>query len=436
MKLPIVAIIGRPNVGKSTLFNRLLKKQDAIIDDQPGVTRDRKYAVVDWIGLNFQLMDTGGFLPNTEDVFLTAIKEQVELAVAEVDVIIFLTDGIEGVTPIDHEIAQLIQRSGKKCILVVNKIDNRNMELSVYDFSSLGLDNPFAVSAMSGRGTGDLLDQVVELLPFKATRDEVDDSIYLSVIGKPNVGKSSFVNRLLGQEKVLVTDIPGTTRDSIDSQFRYFENDFVLIDTAGLRKKAKIYDNIEYYSTVRTIRSIERSNVTLVLIDAKEGLAHQDMAVVSQAVSKNKGVVLVVNKWDLIVKDDKSTQDYEKELRYRLKNMDYIPILMISCKTNLRIREVIKVALSVNVERNKRISTSELNDKIGPILRNQPPLVKDSKPIKVHYLTQVKTSPPIFALFTNRPQVIAPNYKRFVEKKIRKQFGFLGVPITIAVRKK
>ena len=436
MKLPIVAIIGRPNVGKSTLFNRLLKKQDAIVDDQPGVTRDRKSAVVDWIGLNFQLMDTGGFLPSTDDVFLTAIKEQVELAVTEVDVLIFLTDGIEGVTPIDHEIAQIIKRSGKKCILVVNKIDNQNIELSVYDFYSLGLDKPYAVSAMSGRGTGDLLDQVIDLLPFKATADEEDNSIYLSVIGKPNVGKSSLVNRLLGHDKVLVTDIPGTTRDSIDSQFRYFENDFILIDTAGLRKKAKIYDNIEYFSTVRTIRSIERSHVTLVLIDAEEGLTHQDMAVVSQAVSKNKGVVLVVNKWDLIEKDNKSAQDYEKELRYRLKNMDYIPILMISCKENLRVRQVIKVALSVYKERSKRISTSELNDKIGPILRNQPPLVKDNRPIKVHYLTQVKTSPPVFALFTNRPKVIAPNYKRFVEKKIRQQFGFLGVPLTIAVRQK
>lgn len=436
MKLPVVAIIGRPNVGKSTLFNRLLKKRSAIVDDQPGVTRDSKMEVLDWNGVSFNLMDTGGFLPSTEDLFLAAIKEQVERAVAETDLLVFLTDAKEGVTPIDEEIARIVQRSGKENILVVNKVDSQMVEPAIYDFYALGLDEPLAISAMSGRSTGDLLDLIVQRLPDQVESNEEVESVHLAIIGKPNVGKSSFVNRLLGEKKVLVTEIPGTTRDSIDSHFRSFGYDFVLIDTAGLRKRAKIDNRIEYFSTVRTMQSIDRSDVTIVLINAQEGLGHQDMAIVSSAVSRNKGVVLVVNKWDLIEKDTKTMQTTEKELRLRLKNLDYIPIIMISCKTNLRVQQVIHVALSVYQERKKRIGTSVLNDRLGPVLRDKPPLVKDSKPIKIHYVTQVKTNPPVFALFTNRPQVIMPNYKRFIEKKIREQFGFLGVPLTIAVRKK
>ncbi|HDL18374.1 MAG TPA: ribosome biogenesis GTPase Der [Bacteroidetes bacterium] len=436
MKLPVAAIIGRPNVGKSTLFNRLLKKRSAIVDDQPGVTRDSKMEKLVWNGVAFSLMDTGGFLPNTDDIFLTAIKEQVERAVAETDLLIFLTDAKEGVTPIDEEIARIVRRSGKENILVVNKVDSQLVEPAVYDFYALGLIEPLAISAMNGRSTGDLLDLIVQHLPEKVESKEEVEPVHLTIIGKPNVGKSSFVNRLLGEKKVLVTEIPGTTRDSIDSHFRSFGYNFVLIDTAGLRKRAKIDNRIEYYSTVRTMQSIDRSDVTIVLINAQDGLGHQDMAVVSNAVSRNKGVVLVVNKWDLIAKDTKTMQTTEKELRLSLKNLDYIPIIMISCKTNLRVHQVIHVALSVYQERKKRISTSELNDRLGPVLRDKPPLVKDSKPVKVHYLTQVKANPPVFALFTNRPQVIAPNYKRFIEKRIREQFGFLGVPLTIAVRKK
>jgi len=435
-KLPIVAIIGRPNVGKSTLFNRFLKRREAIVDDRPGVTRDRKYSTMDWNGVSFQIMDTGGFLPNTDDIFLTAIKEQVELAVHEADLLIFITDAIEGVTPIDQEIARIIQRSNKKYLLAVNKVDHTKIEQSIYDFYSLGLDEPMPISSISGRGTGDLLDAIVNQLPQKIEAQSGGEAIQLAVVGKPNVGKSSFVNRLLGEEKVLVTDIPGTTRDSIDSNFRYFNKDFILIDTAGLRKRAKIHDNVEYYSNVRSLQSIERSDVAIVFIDAQDSLSHQDMSIISQAVARKKGIVLVVNKWDLVEKDQKTFANYEKEVRNRLKNMDYIPILMISCKINLRVHQVIQVALSVYQERKKRITTSDLNNKIGPILREHPPLVKDSRPIKVHYLTQVKSAPPVFALFTTRPKIIAPNYRRFVQKKIREQFGFLGVPLTIAVRKK
>jgi GTP-binding protein len=435
-KLPVVAIIGRPNVGKSTLFNRLLKRREAIVDDRPGVTRDRKVSTVEWQGAFFDLMDTGGYLPLTSDVFLAAIREQVHRAVKEADLLLFLVDAKEGITPIDEEIAKIVRASEKKCLLVVNKADNKKIEQSVYEFYSLGLGDPVAVSAESGRKIGDLLDLVVENLPEAEAEPEETEKIHLAVIGKPNVGKSSFVNAVLGEEKVLVTEIPGTTRDSVDTRFRYMDREFILIDTAGLRKKSRIKDSIEYYSAVRTRRSIERSDVTVVMIDAAEGLTHQDKAVIALAIARKKGVVLAVNKWDLIDRGPKMLARYEAELKNKLRNLDYIPIIMISCKTGLRVQEVLQVALSVYEERKKRIPTSELNRKIGDILREQPPLVKDARPIKVHYLTQVKAAPPVFALFTNRPEAIAANYRRFVEKKIREQFGFLGVPITLAVRKK
>jgi len=435
-RLPVVVIIGRPNVGKSTLFNRLVRRREAIVDDRPGVTRDRKSATVEWHGAAFELVDTGGYLPVSSDVFLASIREQVNQAIREADVLIFLTDAAEGVTPVDQEIAQIVRSSQKPVLLVVNKADNERLEQSVYDFYELGLEDPIPVSAEQGRRIGDLLETIVARLPRKVEKPEPAEAVHLAVIGKPNVGKSSFVNRLLGEEKVLVTDIPGTTRDSVDAAFRYFGHEFILIDTAGLRKKSRIRDAIEYFSTVRTIRSIERSDVTVVMIDAAEGLTHQDKAVLAQAVARKKGIVLAVNKWDLLKKDSQTLAEYEKKLKQQLANMDYIPILMISCKTGLRVQQVLQTALAVYKERQKRVSTAELNEKIGTILREQPPLVKDARPIKVHYLTQVRSAPPVFALFTNRPKAIAANYKRFVEKKIRQQFGFLGVPITLAVRKK
>jgi len=435
-KLPVVAIIGRPNVGKSTLFNRLIRRREAIVDDQPGVTRDRKSAPVEWHDVAFEVVDTGGYLPMSSDVFLAAIRDQVNQAIREADLLLFLTDALEGVTPIDQEIAQIVRSSERPVLLVVNKADNDRIEQAVYDFYELGLGDPIPVSAEQGRGIGDLLDTIAEHLPRKMTKPEPVEAVHLAVIGKPNVGKSSFVNRLLGEEKVLVTDIPGTTRDSVDAHFRYFGHEFILIDTAGLRKKSRIRDSIEYFSTVRTVRSIERSDVTVVMIDAREGLTHQDKAVLAQAVARKKGVVLAVNKWDLVQRDSRTLAEYEQELKQQLANMDYIPIIMISCKTGLRVHLVVQTALSVYRERKKRIPTAELNEKIGVILREQPPLVKDARPIKVHYLTQVRAEPPVFALFTNRPRAIAANYKRFVEKKIRENFGFLGVPITLAVRRK
>ena len=436
-RLPLVAIIGRPNVGKSTLFNRLIRRREAIVDDQPGVTRDRKVAPVEWRGAVFEVMDTGGYLPITSDVFLASIRDQVNRAIQEADLLLFLTDAVEGVTPVDQEIAQIVRSSERKVLLVVNKVDNRKIEEQIYDFYQLGLGDPIPISAEQGKGIGDLLDTITENLPYLGEkREEAVEAVHLAVVGKPNVGKSSFLNRLIGEEKMLVTDIPGTTRDSVDVCFRFFGHDIVLIDTAGLRKKSRIKDSVEYFSTVRTLRSIERADVAVVMIDATEGLTHQDKAVLAQAVAHKKGIVLAVNKWDLVKKDEKTLAAYENELKAQLGNLDYIPILMISCKTGLRVQQVVQTALSVYQERKKRVSTAELNEKIGTVLREQPPLVKDAKPVKVHYLTQVRSAPPVFALFTNRPRAIGANYRRFVEKKIREQFGFFGVPITLAVRKK
>ncbi|MCH8124619.1 ribosome biogenesis GTPase Der [candidate division KSB1 bacterium] len=435
-KIARVVIVGRPNVGKSTLFNRLIKKRLAIVDDQPGITRDRNESLVEWNGASFMVEDTGGYLPGDGDVYIEGIREHVQQAVVDADVLVFVTDAISGITPVDQEIARLLIKADRKTILVVNKADNEKLEYSIYDFYSLGFGDPLPVSAESGRRTGDLLDMMVELLPDKTVSAKEKETIHLAIVGKPNVGKSTFVNALLNKEKLLVSDIPGTTRDSIDSYYTYFGSEVVLIDTAGLRKKAQVSDNIEYYSVVRALRSIDRSDVTIVLIDAMDGITHQDKLIINEAITRKKGLVLAVNKWDLKEKGNNDGSAYEKNLRNQLGNLDYLPILLISCKHNLRLHDVIRVAFSVCQERNKRISTSKINEILSEILREKPPLTKDTKPIKVHYITQVATSPPVFTLFTNRPKAIAANYKRFLEKKIRENFGFFGVPISLAVRQK
>lgn len=435
-KIPRVAIVGRPNVGKSTLFNRFLKKRFAIVDDLPGVTRDRNEGLVEWNGSSFYIEDTGGYLPGDEDEFIAGIREQIQQAVIDADLLLFITDAVEGITPIDKEIATLLQKANRRTILAVNKADNDMLDDSIYDFYGLGLGDPVLVSAESGRRVGDLLDNILENIPTKLSKDEDQEKVHIAIVGKPNVGKSTFVNVLLQKNKHLVSEIPGTTRDSIDSYYRYYGSDVVLIDTAGLRKRSRIDNNIEYYSVVRSLRSIDRSEVTIVLIDAIEGLTHQDKAIIKETVTRKKGLVLVVNKWDLIEIKNKDASAYEKKLRSQLGNLNFIPILMISCLHNLRVRNVIQVAFSVYKERNKRISTSEMNEILDDILRNKPPLTSETKPIKIHYITQVATSPPIFTLFTNRPKAIATNYKRFLEKKIRENFGFMGVPITLSVRRK
>jgi len=434
-QLPVVAILGRPNVGKSTLFNRVIRKREAIVADTPGVTRDRKYSEADWAGHTFTLIDTGGFLPESEDVMAKAIADQVEKAVDEADVLVVVVDGREGLHPIDEEIATMLQKTSKPVILAVNKIDNKKRENDIYEFFKLNLGDPFPVSAISGRGSGDLLDRIVFLLPRQVSSQETD-SIRLAVVGKPNVGKSSFVNAILGEEKVIVTDIPGTTRDAVDLHFQYYDQNFVIVDTAGMRKRAKLDESVEYYSKVRALQTIEKSDVTLIFISAEESISHQDMAIIGDVIKKRRGVVLVVNKWDLIEKDEKTILRFEEDMRKKLRNLNYIPILFISALTRQRVFQVIDVAKSVYGERKKRIPTPEINDALGPIIRDNPPMASGGKLIKIQYVTQVKTEPPVFAFFMNRPEKIRDNYKRFLESKIREKFGFMGVPISLIFRRK
>lgn len=392
--------------------------------------------MIDWCGTTFRIIDTGGYTPGEEDDFTIGIREQVELAVAEADLLLVVVDAIDGITPIDNEIAGIVLKTGKPVVLTVNKSDNLEREKSVYDFFAVGMGDPLPIAAESGRGIGDLLDRIVEQLPKQDYEQVIEERIHLAIVGKPNVGKSSFVNALLKENKVLVSDQPGTTRDSIDSFFRFYGHTFVLIDTAGLRRKAQIRDKVEFYSTIRTLHSLDRADVAVVLMDAADGLTHQDKRIIAEVVSRKKGLILAINKWDLIEKDEKTMAQFEKNVRGVLGNLDYMPIIMISCKHNLRLQQIIQMAMTVYQERKKRIPTAKLNDTLGRLLREKPPLVKDARPVKVHYLTQVGTEPPVFALFTNRPQAIAANYKRFVEKKIREKFGFFGSPMSLVIRRK
>jgi len=433
----IVAIVGRPNVGKSTLFNRIIGERDAIVDPKSGVTRDRHYGTAEWNGKKFTIIDTGGYVPDSDDIFETAIREQVQIAIDEADVIIFVVDGVLGVTPLDLEIAKILRQTKKKVILAVNKIDNERMELYSTQFYELGIGEPFPISALHGRKVGDFLDEVVRDLP--ETSDEIDENknqIKVAIVGQPNVGKSSFVNAVIGENRIIVTDIPGTTRDSIDTTFVYNGTEFVLIDTAGLRKRSKIKESIEFYSAIRALKAIERCDVAVVMLDATCGLERQDLRIIGETADLKKGIVIAVNKWDLIEKDSNTAIEYEHALRERLKVFDYVPILFISAKTKQRIFKVLDLAKVVYDERNKRVKTSELNKVFFPIFKDTPPPAVSGKEIKIKYVTQVKTSPPVFAFFANFPDDIPEHYKRFLENKLREHFGFVGVPLTLVFKKK
>lgn len=434
----MVAIIGRPNVGKSTLFNRVIGERDAIVDPKSGVTRDRHYGNAEWNGKKFTIIDTGGYVPDSDDIFESAIREQVQIAMEEADVVLFVVDGISGVTPIDIEIAKILRRSKKKVILAVNKIDNEKLEAHVLQFYELGLGEPFAISALHGRKVGDLLDEVVKDFSDETVEliEKNKNQIKIAIVGQPNVGKSSFVNAILGENRVIVSDIPGTTRDSIDTVFEYNDTEFVLIDTAGLKKRSKIKENIEFYSAVRALKAIERCDVVVVMLDATCGLERQDLRIIGEAVDLKKGVIIAVNKWDLIERDSNTALEYEHALRGRLNVFDYVPILFISAKTKKRILKVLELAKVVNDERNKRIKTSELNRVLFPIVKETPPPAVLGKEIKIKYVSQVKTSPPVFAFFANFPDDIPEHYKRFLENKIREHFGFIGVPLTIVFKRK
>ncbi|MDW7680547.1 MAG: ribosome biogenesis GTPase Der, partial [bacterium] len=400
-------------------------------------TRDRKYAEAEWCGVYFTLIDTGGYLPDSEDLIHQAVLNQVYQAVSEAHTIILVTDVTTGVTATDAEVARILQKTAKPVLVAVNKVDNQERELEIADFFKLGLGEPIPVSAIGGRNMGDFLDKVIAHLPQAGQQAETTEpEIKIAVVGKPNVGKSSLVNAILGHEKLIVTSIPGTTRDAIDTIFQYYGHRFLLIDTAGLRKKAKIKESVEYYSTVRTFASIQRCDIAVVLIDATEGLTDQDKKVLEEAVRFNKGIILAVNKWDLIEKNTTTAQQFEADIKDKIRFINFAPILFISTLTRQRVFKVIEIARSIHKERSKQIKTSELNDHFLPILRETTPAAVGGKEIKIKYLTQIKTKPPVFAFFCNHPELIKDNYRAFLERKIREQFGFFGVPITLVFRRK
>ncbi len=435
MGLPIVTIVGRPNVGKSTLFNRIIGKREAIVDDQPGVTRDRLYAQADWNGIPFMLVDTGGYLPKTEDEIEKAIREQVEIAIEEADVILFVVDRQTGVTQWDSLIAEKLQRTHKPVLLVVNKVDHEKYEPEMYTFYSLGLGDPIGVSGIQGLGIGDLLDRLVQHLqkiPFKPR----EEGIHLAVIGRENVGKSSFVNTLIGEKRSIVTDRPGTTRDAIDSPLNYKKRRYILIDTAGLKRKARIKENVLFYSQIRTARSIQRADVVLYFMDATEGPTRQDLRVIQDAARQKKGIVIAVNKWDLVPKNEHTLFQWERAMKERLGEYAYIPIVFTSVLEKKRLYKLLDVATAVYEELHKYIPTSDLNDVLLPIIQETSPAAIRGKEIKINYVTQVKKNPPVIAFFSNFPELIQDHYRRFLERKIRELWGFTGVPLTIVFKSK
>jgi GTP-binding protein len=436
MSEPVVAIVGRPNVGKSTLFNRLIGRRLAIVDDKPGVTRDRNYSTVQWSGQEFLLIDTGGYLPESEDVMDKAIREQVAIAIEEADVILFVVDVRTGITMTDTELARMLQNAEKSVILVVNKVDDKRYNSDVMEFYKLGLGDPQSVSAMIGRETGDLLDMVCERLPHREIHEEDNNAIKLAIVGKENVGKSSLVNTLLNRERQIVTDVPGTTRDSIDSEFKYQKRDYIIIDTAGLKKKAKVHENILFYSSVRTYRSINRADVVIYMVSSDEGLTKQDVQVLFEATKERKGVLLVFNKWDLVEKDHKTMDAIRRDVHDRLGELRYIPTLFTSVSEKQRLYKAIDMATEIYDERKRRVPTSQLNEFFEPIFRTTTPPAVRGKEIKLNYVTQVKSDPPLFAFYSNFPALISDNYRRFLENKLREHFGFQGVPISISFRKK
>ena len=431
----IVAIVGRPNVGKSTIFNRLQGERKAIVDDQSGVTRDRHYGTTDWGNREFTIIDTGGYVTNSNDVFEKSIREQVEIAIDEADVLLFMVDVTTDITDLDESFARFLRKTNKPVLVVVNKVDNNERLLMHHQFYGLGFEHVFPVSSMSGSGTGDLMDALVTFLPPEAEELE-DDLPRISLIGRPNVGKSSLCNVLLGEERNIVTDIAGTTRDTIDTKYSAYGMDFTLVDTAGVRKKGKTMDNVEFYSVMRSIKAIESSDVVLLILDATMGMESQDVNLFSLAAKNGKGVVILVNKWDLVEKDHKSTKYYIEEIHEKIAPFTDVPIVFISAKTKQRVFKAVETAIEVYNNTQKRVSTAKLNDLMLEIIQETPPPSKKGKYIKIKYVTQIKTKKVSFAFFCNLPQYIGDAYKRFLENQLRKHFDFTGVPINIFFRKK
>ncbi|MCQ2264443.1 MAG: ribosome biogenesis GTPase Der [Bacteroidales bacterium] len=431
----ILSLVGRPNVGKSTLFNRLTQTKEAIVDSVSGVTRDRNYGKADWCGYEFSVIDTGGYVVGSDDIFESEIRKQATLAIEESDVIVLVVDGREGLTPLDEEVAQMLRKSRKPFYLAVNKIDSPSNYLDYTEFYALGMENIYPISAVSGSGTGDLLDEVVKHFS-KENNEQLEDLPRIAIVGKPNVGKSSIINTFLGYERHIVTPIAGTTRDSIFTRYTGFGFDFYLIDTAGLRKKKKVEDDLEFYSVMRTIRAIENSDVCILMCDAFEGFDAQDLNIFSLAARNRKGIVVVMNKWDLVEKDNKTHKQYEEVVKKRIAPFTDVPIIFTSVINKQRIYKVLETAIEVYKNKSRKISTSELNEVMLPIIAQTPPPMNKDKVIRIKYVTQLPTAFPAFAFFCNLPQYVIDSYKRYLENKIRENWNFSGVPMEIYFRKK
>jgi len=433
-----VAIVGRPNVGKSTFFNRLLEQRKAIVDDISGVTRDRQYGVADWNGKTFNIIDTGGFVPQSQDVFEREIAKQVMIAVEEANALLFMVDAATGITDMDESMADLLRRTTKPVFLVVNKVDNHERLLEATEFYGLGFDNIFFLSSMSGSGTGELLDAVAAIITDEQVAEMQEENALpkFSIIGQPNVGKSSLLNALIGQERTIVSEIAGTTRDTIHTHYNLFQKEFILIDTAGIRRKTKVHEDLEFYSVIRAIKAMDEADVCLLVLDAEKGITAQDLNIFSLAVRKGKGIVLLVNKWDTIPKETNTARDYENELKKRIAPFSDVPILFISALEKLRIHKAIEIALEVYDNKQRKIPTSELNDlMLKSIAAYQPPVVRGN-PIRIKYVTQLPTHVPSFAFFCNYPDDVKQPYKNYLENQLRQHFNFTGVPVRIFFRKK
>lgn len=433
----IVAIVGRPNVGKSTFFNRLIQRREAIVDSVSGVTRDRNYGKSEWNGKEFSVIDTGGYIKGSEDVFEAEIRRQVELAIDEADAIVFMVDVEEGITPMDDEVAKLLRKVKKPVLLAVNKVDNSMREKDAVEFYNLGLGEYYTLAGMSGSGTGELLDALVKLLPEAVAPDENEVALpRFAVVGRPNAGKSSFINALIGEDRYIVTDIAGTTRDAIDTKYNRFGFEFNLVDTAGIRRKAKVKEDLEFYSVMRSVRAIEHSDICILVIDATRGFEGQDQSIFWLAEKNRKGVVILVNKWDLVEKDTMSTRDYERKIREELQPFTDVPILFVSAITKQRLIKALETAVEVFENRKQRIATSKLNETMLPIIEAMPPPALKGKYVKIKFCMQLPTPTPQFVFFCNLPQYVKDPYKRFLENKMREIYNLSGVPIDIYFRQK
>lgn len=430
-----LAIVGRPNVGKSTFFNRLLEQRKAIVEDTPGVTRDRQYGISEWNGKTFNVIDTGGFVQDGVDVFEKEIRQQVMIAVEEANAIVFMCDVTTGITALDEAMADVLRSAKKPVFLVVNKVDNSERQIDATEFYSMGIENTYFLSSMSGSGTGEVLDDIAELIEVSAEQPQ-EGLPHFAIIGQPNVGKSSLLNALVGTERTIVSDIAGTTRDTIHTHYNLFQKEFILIDTAGIRRKTKVHEDLEFYSVIRAIKAMDEADICLMMIDAEKGITQQDLNIFSLAVKKGKGIVFLVNKWDLVEKSTNTAKDYEKNLKERLAPFKDVPVLFISAKEKTRIFKVIETALQVFENRNRKIPTSQLNDVMLKVIEAYHPPVVRGNSVKIKFITQLPTAVPSFAFFTNYPDDIKTPYKNYLENKLREMFKFNGVPVRIFFRKK